>query len=73
MPRLIKKMSKAKGLTPGTVLFIGEKKLEQTQIRIIDYDKEALEEKLSGEYTIELYSAETRKIYFLNRKEIADL
>ena len=45
MPRLIKKMSKAKGLTPGTVLFIGDKKLEQTQIRIIDYDKEALEEK----------------------------
>jgi magnesium transporter len=45
MPGLMKKHSKAKGLRPGTIVFIGDKKLEKTQIRIIDYDEENLEEK----------------------------
>jgi len=45
MPHLIKQLSKSKGLKPGTVVFIGEKKLEKTQIRIIDYDKDAMEER----------------------------
>jgi magnesium transporter len=45
MPRLIKKISRTRGLTPGTVVFIGERKIEKTQIRIIDYDTTELEEK----------------------------
>jgi magnesium transporter len=42
---LMKKHSKARGLTPGTVVFIGDKKLEKTQIRVIDYDREKLDER----------------------------
>ena len=45
MPRLIKKLSKTRGLMPGTVVFIGEKKIDKTQIRIIDYDETGIEEK----------------------------
>ncbi len=43
--RLIKKISKKKkGLKPGSVVFVGEKKIEKPRIRIIDYSKETLKE-----------------------------
>jgi magnesium transporter len=45
MSRLIKKHSKSKGLQPGTVVFVGDKKAEKTRIRIIDYDISNIEEK----------------------------
>ena len=45
MSRLIKNHSKSKGLQPGTIVFVGEKKVEKTRIRIIDYDAANLEEK----------------------------
>jgi magnesium transporter len=45
MARLMKKLSKTRGLMPGTVVFVGEKKLDKTQIRIIDYDESNIEEK----------------------------
>ena len=45
MSRLIKKHSKSKGLQPGTVVFVGEKKVERTRIRIIDFDLANIEEK----------------------------
>ena len=44
MPRLMKKLSKTRGLMPGTVVFVGEKKLDKTQIRIIDYDESNIKE-----------------------------
>jgi magnesium transporter len=45
MPRLIKKLSKTRGLTPGTVVFVGERKLEKSRISVIDYDETNFEEK----------------------------
>jgi magnesium transporter len=45
MARLMKKLSKTSGLMPGTVVFVGEKKLDKTQIRIIDYNESSIEEK----------------------------
>jgi len=46
MPRLFMKRAKQKvGLTPGTPVYIGEKKIEKVKIRIIDYDETQLEEK----------------------------
>lgn len=45
MPRLIKKLSKSRGLKPGTVVFVGEQKVEKVRIRIIDYDETHLNEK----------------------------
>ncbi len=45
MSRLIKRHSKSKGLQPGTVVFVGEKKVESTRFRIIDYDATDIEEK----------------------------
>jgi magnesium transporter len=48
MSRLIKKHSKTKGLQPGTVVFVGEKKIDKARIRIIDYDADNIEEKEVG-------------------------
>lgn len=44
MPKLIKKMSKTKGLKPGEIVFVGEKKIDKTRIRIIDYNESELNE-----------------------------
>jgi len=44
MPKFIKKASKKIGLPPGTLVHIGEKKIEKTRIRVIDYDKTQLNE-----------------------------
>jgi magnesium transporter len=44
MPRLMKKLSTTRGLMPGTVVFVGEKKLDKTQIRVIDYDESDIKE-----------------------------
>jgi magnesium transporter len=46
MPRLFMKRTKQKvGLTPGTLVHVGERKIEKVRIRIIDYDERQLEEK----------------------------
>jgi len=45
MPRLFMKRTKqTAGLTPGTLVHVGEKKIEKVRIRIIDYDETQLEE-----------------------------
>jgi len=45
MPRFIKKVSRKIGLSPGTLVHIGKKKIEKVRIRLIDYDEAQLEEK----------------------------
>ena len=46
MPRLVSRRAKQKvGLVPGTLVHIGERKIEKVRIRIIDYDETQLEEK----------------------------
>jgi magnesium transporter len=45
MFRLTKRGSKKVGLSPGTLIHVGEKKTEQVRLRVIDYDVEHLEER----------------------------
>lgn len=45
MPRFIKKRSKKAGLAPGTLVHIGEKKVEKVKYSLIDYDGAKLQEK----------------------------
>ena len=45
MPRFIKKTSRKKGLSPGTLIHIGEKKSEEVKIFLMNYDQEQLQEK----------------------------
>ncbi|MBC8498002.1 magnesium and cobalt transport protein CorA, partial [Candidatus Bathyarchaeota archaeon] len=44
-PRLLKKRTEKAGLPPGSVVFVGEKKLETTNLTIIDYDETHILEK----------------------------
>jgi len=48
MPRLIKKRSKERGLPPGALVHIGEKKTEKVRITVIDYNVSKFEEKEVG-------------------------
>jgi len=45
MPHFIKKYSKKAGLSPGSLVHIGEKKIETIRIALINYDREQLLEK----------------------------
>ncbi len=45
MLRFTKRVSKKAGLAPGTLVHVGEKKVEETRIRIIDYDGATFEER----------------------------
>jgi magnesium transporter len=45
MPRLIKKTSKKAGLSPGSMVHIGEKKIDEIKMTLINYDPEQLLEK----------------------------
>ena len=38
-------MSKKAGLSPGTLVHVGERKLENARIRLMDYDEYRIEEK----------------------------
>jgi len=45
MPRFFKKMSHKAGLSPGTLVHVGERKAEKVKITIMDYDQTAFQEK----------------------------
>ena len=38
MARFFKKREEIKGLSPGSLVFIGNKKVDNIRIRVIDYD-----------------------------------
>jgi magnesium transporter len=43
--KLIRRRSKKSGLPPGTLVYLGEKKVEQVRISYIDYDEQSYQEK----------------------------
>jgi len=45
MPKIFKKRSEKGGLPPGTLAYVGEKKVENVIITVFDYDSERYEEK----------------------------
>jgi magnesium transporter len=45
VPRFVKRVSKKIGLSPGTLVHIGKKKIEKVRIRLIDYDEAQVQEK----------------------------
>ena len=46
MPKFIKRHVKKAGTSPGTLVHIGEKKIEQTRITLIDFDEVHFQERL---------------------------
>jgi magnesium transporter len=48
MPRFIKRQLKKAGTSPGSLVHIGEQKVDETRITLIDYDGESLQERVLG-------------------------
>ena len=46
MPRFIKKQLRKAGTSPGTLIHIGEQKVDETQMTLVDYDEEHLQERV---------------------------
>jgi magnesium transporter len=44
MARFFKKREETKGLSPGSLVFVGNKKVDNIRIRVIDYDGAQLKE-----------------------------
>jgi magnesium transporter len=45
MPKSMKKTSRKPGLSPGTLVHVGERKVENVRIRTIEFDQDTLEER----------------------------
>ncbi|UCF77899.1 MAG: magnesium/cobalt transporter CorA [Candidatus Eiseniibacteriota bacterium] len=45
MMQFLKRMSKKTGLSPGSLIYVGEKKVESVKVNVIDYDEEHVLEK----------------------------
>ena len=45
MPRFFKKKNKTPGTPPGTLSYIGDKKVEEVSVQLIDYNADQLEER----------------------------
>jgi len=45
LPRLIKRLHRTRGLPPGALVHIGEKKTEKVRISVLDYDTSILRKK----------------------------
>ncbi|MBN1459164.1 MAG: magnesium/cobalt transporter CorA [Armatimonadetes bacterium] len=48
MRKLIRRISRKAGLPPGALIHVGEQKIAQTEITVLDYDAERFEEKKSA-------------------------
>jgi len=44
MARFLKSRQKAKGMSPGSLIFIGKQKMDKSRIRLIQYNNENLKE-----------------------------
>jgi magnesium transporter len=73
MSRLIKNISKTIGLPPGTLTFVGKKKLEKTKISIIDYDSSNFSEKEAKKIEECFLFKKTPTITWLNIDGLHDL
>ncbi len=73
MLRFMKKTSTKPGLAPGTLVHVGEKKVEKIRIRMIDYDEANLEEReLESVDEFSPY-AEKRTVTWINIDGLHDL
>ena len=66
MAKFIKKISKSRGLAPGTLVHIGEGKTEQVKIKIIDYDESQFREKQAKTIEECFYFKDTPTVTWIN-------
>ena len=73
MARFFKKRKEIKGLSPGSLIFIGNKKVENVRIRVIDYDGTQLREDELKEIAQGLEFKRTNTVTWINVDGLHDL
>ena len=73
MARFFKNREANKGLAPGSPVFIGTKKMEKIRIRVIDFDKAALEEQELQEIKQGAKYKESNTVTWINIDGLHDL
>jgi magnesium transporter len=66
MARFLKSREKAKGAAPGSLIFIGNKKMDSTKIRLFKYSEEEFSEKEFGDIEKALNAIDNKQINWLN-------
>lgn len=66
MARFIKDRSASKGTAPGSLIFIGQQKMDKPVLRLIEYDEKGLEEKELDSVEEFLPSLKNSKVSWLN-------
>ncbi len=73
MARFFKKRDESRGLAPGSLVFIGSKKMENIRVRVIDYDKTHLAENELREIKEGAELKETHTVTWINIDGLHDL
>jgi len=72
MARFLKKRHQSKGQSPGSLIFIGQKKTDSVQIRVIDYDAGSLKEKELSDIKDGSHFKKTDTVTWLNINGLHD-
>ena len=73
MARFFKKREKNMGLAPGSLIFIGDQKVDKIHIRLIDYDKEKLKEEEIKDIKTGAEYKKTKTVTWINIDGLHDL
>jgi len=73
MARFFKKREEIKGLAPGSLVFIGNKKVENVRLRVIDYDEAQLKEDELKDIAAGAEFKRTKTVTWLNVDGLHDL
>jgi magnesium transporter len=73
LSKFTRKRDKKMGLPPGTPVFVGDKKTEETKITLLDYDEIQLEEKLVVEVEECFAFKETSTVTWINVDGVHDV
>jgi len=73
MPRMVKRVSKKTGLSPGTLIHIGEKSEEKVKITIMDYDQAGYREEEMKSVEECLAFKDTQTVTWINVTGIHDV
>jgi magnesium transporter len=73
MARFFKKREESKGLAPGSLVFIGDKKVETVRLRVIDYDQTELKEDALRDIAEAAEFKSTKTVTWINVDGLHDL
>ena len=73
MARFFKKREESKGLAPGSLVFIGDQKVETVRLRVIDYDQTELKEDALRDIAEAAEFKRTKTVTWINIDGLHDL